>query len=146
MKSIIRNAHQVKAILAGVSQLRLPMNPQPRSKPDSLGDLYAWRPNAGNLGCVITWPAFCLANRQDMICAFAPCSVGDVVAVHGLCIYITGIRCEKCADISEADALACGFSEKLSALLDWDKQYGPRYPWATSWCWVVEFRRAEASR
>lgn len=61
---------------------------------------------------------------------------------------VVGVRCVRCADLSYADALKCGFPDGTPGALVklerfWTAKYGTRYPWETSWAWAVAVRRGE---
>ena len=61
---------------------------------------------------------------------------------------VVGVRCVRCADLSYADALKCGFPDGTPGALVklerfWTAKYAPRYPWDTSWAWAVGVRRVE---
>lgn len=69
---------------------------------------------------------------------------------------LSGVRVERLADMSEADALACGFkagaykyvrgsyTAKNEFEVFWKDQHGHRHPWSSSpWVWVLDVRRVE---
>lgn len=69
---------------------------------------------------------------------------------------VVAVRCDRISEITEADALLCGFdigkdslslcgvdgrfTAKFEAEFSWHKRYGKRYPLASSWCWVIDLK------
>lgn len=70
---------------------------------------------------------------------------------------VVAVRCERVWAITEADALACGarsvdlatgrecldpqWGSRRAHYNDmWHERYGKKYPWESSWCWVIDLK------
>lgn len=205
---------EVRALLAGATQIRIPLKQQPKFQQDELGGVWVWNPNDGKgRGGVVTWSQGGIDRRMDLIITFSPFAPGDVIAVREawqkhenqtsfdqveswICYRADGIpaldngtvkpwrsaqhmpismariqrtvvavRCERLWCMEKSDALACGVQVlPLQSAYDpsawyqsepgvnqersasgsfrsvWDARYGKRYPWESSWCWVIDLK------
>lgn len=205
-KPLLLSDPEVRALLAGATQIRIPLKQQPQFQQDELGGVWVWNPNDGKgRGGVVTWSQGGIDRRMDLIITFSPFSPGDVIAVREawqkhenqtsfdqveswICYRADGIpaldngtvkpwrsaqhmpismariqrtvvavRCERVWAITEADALACGarsvdlatgrecldpqWGSRRAHYNDmWHERYGKKYPWESSWCWVIDLK------
>jgi hypothetical protein len=58
-------------------------------------------------------------------------------------IELTYVRVERVRETSAKDILAEGVVERSLWQSAWTARYGKKYPWASAWCWVLEFEHTK---